>query len=140
MGHGGGGRMTMQLIDTLFLTAFDNDILRQMNDQACFSVPAGRMVMSTDSHVVSPLFFPGGDIGSLSVNGTINDVAMSGARPHYLSASFILEEGFPCPISSASSNRWQKQHTVQGCLSLLVIPKLWKREKVMVYSSRPRGR
>nr|WP_281721572.1 hydrogenase expression/formation protein HypE [Nitrosomonas nitrosa] len=95
MGHGGGGRMTMQLIDTLFLTAFDNDILRQMNDQACFSVPAGRMVMSTDSHVVSPLFFPGGDIGSLSVNGTINDVAMSGARPHYLSASFILEEGFP---------------------------------------------
>lgn len=95
MTHGGGGRMMMQLIDTLFLTAFDNDILRQMNDQACFCVPAGRMVMSTDSHVVSPLFFPGGDIGSLSVHGTLNDVAMSGARPLYLSASFILEEGFP---------------------------------------------
>lgn len=95
MTHGGGGRSMMQLIDTLFLTAFDNDILRQMNDQACFSVPAGRMVMSTDGHVVSPLFFPGGDIGSLSVNGTLNDVAMSGAKPLYLSASFILEEGFP---------------------------------------------
>ncbi|WP_392390551.1 hydrogenase expression/formation protein HypE [Nitrosomonas communis] len=95
MAHGGGGRMMMQLIDSLFLTAFDNDMLRQMNDQACFAVPAGRMVMSTDSHVVSPLFFPGGDIGSLSVHGTLNDVAMSGARPLYLSASFILEEGFP---------------------------------------------
>lgn len=95
MSHGGGGRMMMQLIDTLFLAAFDNDMLRKMNDQACFSVAAGRMVMATDSHVVSPLFFPGGDIGSLSVNGTLNDVAMSGARPLYLSASFILEEGFP---------------------------------------------
>lgn len=95
MTHGGGGRMMMQLIDTLFLAAFDNDILRQMNDQACFSVPAGRMVMSTDSHVVSPLFFPGGDIGSLSVHGTLNDVAMSGAKPLYLSAGFILEESFP---------------------------------------------
>ncbi len=95
MAHGGGGRMMMQLIDSLFLTAFDNDMLRQMNDQACFAVPAGRMVMSTDSHVVSPLFFPGGDIGSLSVHGTLNDVAMSGAWPLYLSASFILEEGFP---------------------------------------------
>ena len=84
-----------QLIEELFVQSFDNEWLRQMNDQACFAVPAGRMVMSTDSHVVSPLFFPGGDIGSLSVHGTINDVAMSGARPLYLAAGFILEEGFP---------------------------------------------
>jgi hydrogenase expression/formation protein HypE len=95
MSHGAGGRAMAQLIDELFLAAFDNEWLRQLNDQACFAVPTGRMVMATDSHVVSPLFFPGGDIGCLSVHGTINDVAMSGARPLYLSATFILEEGFP---------------------------------------------
>ena len=95
MTHGSGGRAMAQLIDELFIAAFDNEFLRQMNDQASFPAPHGRMVMSTDSHVVSPLFFPGGDIGCLSVHGTINDVAMSGARPLYLSAGFILEEGFP---------------------------------------------
>ncbi len=92
--HGSGGRAMAQLIDQLFLVAFDNQWLNQKNDQACFAVEAGRMVMTTDSYVVSPLFFPGGDIGSLSVHGTINDIAMSGAKPLYLSASFILEEGF----------------------------------------------
>lgn len=95
MTHGSGGRAMAQLIDELFVRYFDNELLRQANDQAAFSVHAGRMVMSTDSHVISPLFFPGGDIGSLSVHGTINDVAMSGAKPLYLSAGFILEEGFP---------------------------------------------
>jgi len=95
MTHGSGGRAMAQLIEELFLRAFDNEWLRQMNDQASFGVDRGRMVMATDSHVVSPLFFPGGDIGCLSVHGTINDVAMAGARPLYLSASFILEEGFP---------------------------------------------
>jgi len=95
MTHGSGGRAMAQLIEELFLAAFDNDWLRAANDQACFAVESGRMVMATDSHVVSPLFFPGGDIGCLSVHGTVNDVAMSGAKPLYLSASFILEEGFP---------------------------------------------
>jgi hydrogenase expression/formation protein HypE len=94
MSHGGGGRAMAQLIDELFLEAFDNDWLRQLNDQACFAVTTGRMVIATDSHVISPLFFPGGDIGCLSVHGTVNDVAMSGATPLYLSAGFILEEGF----------------------------------------------
>ncbi len=94
MTHGSGGRAMAQLIDELFVKHFDNELLRQGNDQAAFDVPAGRMVMSTDGHVISPLFFPGGDIGSLSVHGTINDVAMSGARPLYLAAGFILEEGF----------------------------------------------
>lgn len=93
--HGSGGRAMAQLIDQLFLTAFDNEWLAQKNDQACFTVSSGRMVITTDSHVISPLFFPGGDIGSLSVHGTINDIAMSGATPLYLTASFILEEGFP---------------------------------------------
>ncbi|MBX3677368.1 MAG: hydrogenase expression/formation protein HypE [Rhodocyclaceae bacterium] len=95
MTHGSGGRAMAQLIEELFLAAFDNEWLRAANDNACFAVPNGRMVMATDSHVVSPLFFPGGDIGCLSVHGTVNDVAMSGARPLYLAASFILEEGFP---------------------------------------------
>lgn len=95
MSHGSGGRAMAQLIDELFVPAFDNEALRQMNDQAAFTVPAGRMVMATDSHVVSPLFFARGDIGCLSVHGTINDVAMAGATPLTLAAGFILEEGFP---------------------------------------------
>ncbi|MEG1328462.1 MAG: AIR synthase related protein, partial [Janthinobacterium sp.] len=95
MGHGAGGRASAQLVEELFLAAFDNPWLRQGNDGALFGVAGGRMVMATDAHVVSPLFFPGGDIGCLSVHGTINDVAMSGAQPLFLSASFILEEGFP---------------------------------------------
>jgi hydrogenase expression/formation protein HypE len=96
MNHGGGGRIAAQLVDELFARAFDNPYLRQGNDGALLDVPAGhRLVMATDAHVISPLFFPGGDIGSLAVHGTVNDVAMLGATPLYLSASFILEEGFP---------------------------------------------
>jgi hydrogenase expression/formation protein HypE len=95
MSHGSGGRAMAQLIDELFVTHFDNELLKQANDQASFNVDGGRMVISTDGHVISPLFFPGGDIGSLSIHGTINDVAMSGAKPLYISAGFILEEGFP---------------------------------------------
>lgn len=94
--HGGGGRAMAQLVEEMFLAAFDNEQLRQRNDQASFAVPAGgRMVMTTDGYVISPLFFPGGDIGSLAVHGTVNDVAMAGAKPLYLSAGFIIEEGLP---------------------------------------------
>jgi len=93
--HGTGGKAMAQLISQLFAAHFDNSILAQGNDAALLEVPAGRLVMSTDSYVVSPLFFPGGDIGSLAVHGTLNDVAMGGGRPLYLSAGFILEEGFP---------------------------------------------
>jgi len=96
MSHGAGGRAMADLITGIFRAAFANEWLDQGNDQASFPTPAGgRMVMTTDGYVVSPLFFPGGDIGSLAVHGTINDVAMAGARPLYLSASFIIEEGFP---------------------------------------------
>jgi hydrogenase expression/formation protein HypE len=91
--HGSGGRATAQLIGQLFAAAFDNEFLAQGNDGARFVLPPGRVVMATDSHVVAPLFFPGGDIGSLAVHGTINDVAMMGAKPIYLAAGFILEEG-----------------------------------------------
>jgi hydrogenase expression/formation protein HypE len=95
LSHGAGGRAMAQLIADVFHKALDNAWLRQGNDQAAFDVAGGRMVMTTDSYVISPLFFPGGDIGSLAVHGTINDVAMGGAKPLYLSASFIIEEGFP---------------------------------------------
>ena len=95
LSHGSGGRAMAHLIGEIFHQAFDNALLRRGNDQAAFDVAAGRMVITTDGYVVSPLFFPGGDIGSLAVHGTINDVAMSGARPLYLSAAFIIEEGFP---------------------------------------------
>ena len=78
-----------------FYPAFNNDLLLQQNDQAIFNVDAGRLAFATDSFIVSPLFFPGGNIGSLAVNGTINDIALGGATPLYLSASFILEEGLP---------------------------------------------
>jgi hydrogenase expression/formation protein HypE len=93
--HGSGGRAMAQLIEELFEAHFDNPWLAERNDQACFEVPGGRMVMTTDGFVISPLFFPGGDIGSLAVHGTINDVAMAGARPLYLACGMILEEGFP---------------------------------------------
>ncbi len=95
LSHGAGGRAMAQLIAEIFHAALDNDWLRRGNDQSVFDVAEGRMAMTTDAFVVSPLFFPGGDIGSLAVHGTVNDIAMSGARPLYLSASFIIEEGFP---------------------------------------------
>jgi len=96
--HGSGGRAMAQLIEDMFVRHFDNDLLRQGNDQALFQIVEGRMVMTTDAYVISPLFFPGGDIGSLSVHGTVNDVVMSGAVPLYLSASFVLEEGLPLKL------------------------------------------
>ena len=95
LSHGSGGRAMAQLIEELFETHFDNPWLAGRNDQACFEVPGGQMVMTTDGFVISPLFFPGGDIGSLAVHGTINDIAMAGARPLYLAVALIIEEGFP---------------------------------------------
>lgn len=95
MSHGSGGRAMAQLIDELFLRHFDNRWLRQGNDGALCQLKGRRLVVSTDSYVISPLFFPGGDIGSLAVHGSVNDVAMSGGVARYLSAAFILEEGLP---------------------------------------------
>ncbi len=92
--HGSGGRAMAQLIHELFVRELANEYLAQGDDGARLGPAAGRLVIATDAHVVSPLFFPGGDIGSLAVNGTINDVAVMGARPLYLAASFVLEEGF----------------------------------------------
>jgi hydrogenase expression/formation protein HypE len=95
MAHGGGGRLAHQLIEDVFGPAFSNPVLDARHDSAQFTVPPGRLAMTTDSYVVRPIFFPGGDIGSMAVHGTVNDLAMSGARPLYLSCGFIIEEGLP---------------------------------------------
>jgi len=96
LGHGSGGKLTHQLIESLFLSQLANPILKALDDSAVFSVDSrGRLAFTTDSYVVKPLFFPGGDIGRLAVCGTVNDLSMVGATPLYLSAAFILEEGLP---------------------------------------------
>ena len=94
IGHGGGGRLTQDLIDRIFRPAFASAALDAQHDGALLCMPeSGRLAFTTDSHVVSPLFFPGGDIGKLAVNGTVNDLCMCGARPLWLSVAFIIEEG-----------------------------------------------
>jgi hydrogenase expression/formation protein HypE len=93
LGHGSGGKLTADLIDQIFLPAFRNPILDKLDDQAVITIGGARLAFTTDSFVVTPIFFPGGDIGRLAVHGTVNDLAMSGAQPLYLSAAFILEEG-----------------------------------------------
>ncbi len=95
MAHGGGGRLMHRLLEDVFGKAFSNPLLDTRHDSAQFNVPLGRLAMTTDSYVVRPIFFPGGDIGSMAVHGTVNDLAMSGARPLYLSSAFIIEEGLP---------------------------------------------
>ena len=94
LGHGSGGKLSAELMRDVFLPAFRNATLERMDDQAVFAVNNGRMAFTTDSFVVKPLFFPGGDIGSLAVHGTVNDLAMGGAKPLFLSTAFIIEEGF----------------------------------------------
>lgn len=91
--QGSGGRATQELVGELFVKSLDNEYLRELNDSAVVTVPGGRIAMTTDSYVVDPVIFPGGNIGSLAVHGTVNDLAMRGAKPLYLTAGFILEEG-----------------------------------------------
>src|SRR5512146_2085502 len=95
LAHGGGGKLMHQLLEKMVLPAFRNELLESRHDGAVFAVGNARLAFTTDSYVVRPLFFPGGDIGSLAVNGTVNDLAMCGARPLYLSCGMILEEGLP---------------------------------------------
>jgi hydrogenase expression/formation protein HypE len=95
LGHGSGGKLSAELVRDIFLPAFQNPILAELNDQAVLSINGSRLAFTTDSFVVKPLFFRGGDIGSLAVHGTINDLAMGGAKPLFLSAAFIIEEGLP---------------------------------------------
>lgn len=95
LAHGGGGKLMHQLIERMIVPAFSNELLGSRHDGAVFELNGAKLAFTTDSYVVHPLFFPGGDIGSLAINGTVNDLAMCGARPLYLSAGFILEEGLP---------------------------------------------
>jgi hydrogenase expression/formation protein HypE len=95
LGHGSGGKLSAELVRNIFLPAFRNPALSRMDDQAIVNVNGSLVAVTTDSFVVKPLFFPGGDIGSLAVHGTVNDLAMGGARPLFISAAFILEEGLP---------------------------------------------
>src|SRR6204780_2366979 len=95
LGHGSGGKLSAELIEKVFVSRFRNSTLEKMDDQAVLEIGGARVAFTTDSFVVTPIFFPGGDIGSLAVNGTVNDLAMGGAKPLYLSAAFILEEGLP---------------------------------------------
>ncbi len=95
LAHGAGGQLSNEMIDKIFLPRFTNSTLEKMEDQAVLENPGGRIAFSTDTFVVDPIFFPGGDIGDLAINGTVNDIAMSGAIPRYLSVGFILEEGLP---------------------------------------------
>ena len=95
LAHGSGGKLTHQLIEKMFVPQFQNELLEPLHDGAVFTAGNKRFAFSTDSFVVSPIFFPGGDIGELAINGTVNDIAMCGAKPLYLSSAFIIEEGLP---------------------------------------------
>jgi len=94
LAHGGGGKLSQQIIQKMIVPQFKNELLEPLHDGAVFTLNGTRLAFSTDSYVINPIFFPGGDIGELAVNGTVNDLAMCGARPMYLSAAFIIEEGF----------------------------------------------
>ncbi len=95
LGHGSGGKLTLELIKNIFLPAFENPYLSELGDQAVININGVKLAFTTDSYVVNPIFFPGGNIGELAVNGTINDIAVGGAKPLFISAGFIIEEGFP---------------------------------------------
>ncbi|MBI3535730.1 MAG: hydrogenase expression/formation protein HypE, partial [Deltaproteobacteria bacterium] len=120
LAHGGGGKLTAELIDKVFRPLFKNDFLAQEHDGAVIELQKGKLAFTTDSFVVSPIVFPGGDIGKLAVTGTINDLAMCGAKPLYMSCGFILEEGlktetlFQIVQSMAKEAKAENIHIVTG--------------------------
>ncbi len=106
--HGSGGKMSHRLISEMLVPRFDNPILSRLDDGAVFHVPAGKLAFSTDTFTVDPIFFPGGSIGNLAINGTVNDLAMCGAKPLYLSVGLIIEEGFPLSDLSTICKQMQE--------------------------------
>ena len=108
LAHGSGGKLTHRLIDRIFLPLFRNEYLEFLHDGAALTIGNSRIAMATDSYVIRPIFFPGGDIGSLAVNGTVNDLAMCGAKPLYLSVAFIIEEGLPIEVLQAVAQSMQR--------------------------------
>ena len=124
LAHGDGGLLTHQLIKELFLEAFDAEILCELSDAAGIAC-AEKMAFATDSFVIDPIFFPGGDIGKLAVAGTVNDLSVYGAVPKYISVSFILEEGLPWRTCAVLLFPWAKPPGKPALKLLQVIPKLW---------------
>jgi hydrogenase expression/formation protein HypE len=114
LGHGSGGKLSAELVRDIFLPAFTNPALAKLNDQAVVAINGSRIAVTTDSFVVSPLFFPGGDIGSLAVHGTINDLAMGGAKPLFLSAAFIIEEGLSISLLQRVVNSMRRAASDAG--------------------------
>lgn len=114
LGHGSGGKLSAQLIQDIFLPAFGNSTLEKLNDQAIVTIGGSRIAVTTDSFVVSPLFFPGGDLGSLAVHGTINDLAVGGAEPLFLSAGFIIEEGLALDVLRRVVDSMQRATSAAG--------------------------
>src|ERR1017187_2491973 len=100
LGHGSGGKLSGDLVESIFLPAFRNPVLARLDDQGVVTINGAKLAVTTDSFVVKPLFFRGGDIGSLAVHGTVNDLAMGGAQPLYLTGAFILEEGLSIDLLS----------------------------------------
>ena len=140
MGHGAGGKMMNDLIRHLFAADFHNDLLAQLGDSTALELSAlynQRLAFSTDSFVVSPLFFPGGDIGELAVNGTVNDLAMSGARPLFLSVGFILEEGLEMETLGRISASMARACKRQACRSLPETPKSSTKDMATASTSIP---
>jgi hydrogenase expression/formation protein HypE len=129
LGHGSGGRLTQTLIQTMFYSAFGNPILLQ-GDDAAVVVAEGKTAVSTDSHIISPIFFPGGDIGRLAVCGTVNDLAMMGARPDWMTAGFILEEGLPLSDLEEVVNSMQSAAKEAGVKIIAGDTKVAERGKV----------
>ena len=135
MGHGGGGHLSAELVEHLFLPAFRNDALAAMGDSAVLATPSGRLAFTTDSYVVRPLFFPGGSIGELAVNGTVNDLAMSGAAPCTSARPSSWRRGCPWRRSPRSSGGWPTPPATPALQSLPAIPRWWRRGTATAASS-----
>jgi hydrogenase expression/formation protein HypE len=139
LAHGGGMRLTQRLLEEVFYPAFGNEALDARHDGAALTAPGGRLAFTTDSYVVHPLFFPGGSIGDLAVYGTVNDLAMCGARPLALSAGFILEEGLPIDVLKRVVSAMQEAATRARVRIVTGDTKVVERGKAMACTSTLRA-
>lgn len=139
MGHGGGGVLSAELVNHVFAPAFGGPLLAGLGDSAVLELGGARLAFSTDSFVVRPLFFPGGSIADLAVNGTVNDLAMSGARAAYLSCGFILEEGLELPVLGGWPRRWAPPRGPPGWKWPPVTPRWWSPGTATASISTPPG-
>ena len=140
LGHGSGGKLSAELIESIFLPAFHNPVLARLDDQGVVTINGAKLAFTTDSFVVKPLFFRGGDIGSLAVHGTVNDLAMGGAQPLFLTAAFILEEGLAHGHACAAWwIPWRGPRARPASRSSPATPRWWKRAAATASSSTPRA-